>query len=82
MSILDILCNKVVGHPLQFSALATGVVSSSYFLYGNAAAAHFGIMTAITDPHGVDLPVATKVALWNWHYDRGKVGACLTFYLI
>lgn len=49
-----------------------GVVSSSYFICANIGAAHFGVVPAILDPNGVDLPVVTQVALWKWYFDRAK----------
>lgn len=58
--------------PLKLS-LFTGVVSSSYFFFGNLGAANFGLVPAIRDEHGVDLSVAQKVALQSWHYDVAKV---------
>lgn len=72
MSILQVLSQRLVGDPLKLSLVA-GVVSSSYFLYGNLGAANIGIVPAIQDVHGVDLPIATKVALWKWFYGRGHV---------
>ncbi|KZP15050.1 hypothetical protein FIBSPDRAFT_1048414, partial [Athelia psychrophila] len=58
--------------PLKVSLL-TGVVSSSYFFFGNLGAASFGIVPAIRDEGGVDLSVAQKVALQTWHYKVAKV---------
>jgi hypothetical protein len=60
MFVLDILSQKLINNLLQLSILATGVISSSYFFYGNIAAAHFGLMPAIQDPHGVGLSVGTS----------------------
>ncbi|KZP15068.1 hypothetical protein FIBSPDRAFT_867681 [Athelia psychrophila] len=57
--------------PLKVS-LFTGVVSSSYFFFGNLGASNFGIVPAIRDEDGVDLSVAQKVALQSWHYDVAK----------
>lgn len=58
--------------PLKVS-LVTGVVSSSYFIFGNFGAANFGVVPAIRDADGVDMSVALKVALWKWSYERSKV---------
>jgi len=69
MSVLDILSRKIEGNSLQFSLLATGIISSSYFFYGNMGAACFGIMPAIKN---VDMSVSKKVALWKWNYQTAK----------
>lgn len=78
MSLVQILFNKLAGNPLL---ITSGVISSSYFLAGNLGAAYFGIVPAIQDPHGVDLPVATKVELWKWYLDRAQVMAAWFFSL-
>jgi len=81
MSVLQILSSKLAGNSLQLSFLASGVVASSYFAYGNLGAVNFGLVPRILDPHAIDLPVATKVELWKWSYDRAKIhmaGATMT----
>ena len=72
MSIIQTLSNRLIHDPLG-ACLAAGVVSSSYFFCANIGAVHFGIVPAIRDADGVELPVATKVALWKWFFDKAKV---------
>lgn len=54
-----------------------GVISSSYFFFGNLGAAYFGIIPAIDQRQNLGtaapLSVETRVALWKWNYDRAKV---------
>jgi hypothetical protein len=69
MSILEILYNQMASDPAQLPLIA-GVVSSSYFFFGNLGGAYFGVVPAIQD---LELPVDTKVTLWKWSYDRAKV---------
>jgi len=71
MSILKSLSHKLVYDPLGATVFAA-VVSSSYFICANFGIANFGIMPAIQAPDGVELPVATKVALWKWFYDHAR----------
>jgi hypothetical protein len=69
MSILETLYYQLASDPAQLSLIA-GVVSSSYFFFGNLGGAYFGVVPAIQN---LELPVDTKVALWKWSYDRAKV---------
>jgi hypothetical protein len=54
-------------------ALVTGLVSSSYFTFGNIGAAYFGVMPA-TARGQTNLPVADRLALWDNFYGIAKVG--------
>jgi hypothetical protein len=74
MALNQLLSQKLANIPLSMS-LMTGVLSSSYFICGNLAAAHFGIVPAIQDKANDNVPVSTKVQLWIWFYDCAKV-AC------
>jgi hypothetical protein len=66
---LEALSHKLASNPAQFPLVA-GVISSSYFFFGNLGGAFFGVVPAIQD---IELPVGTKVALWKWSYDKAKV---------
>ncbi|KAJ6618240.1 hypothetical protein B0H10DRAFT_1252033 [Mycena sp. CBHHK59/15] len=52
-------------------ALVTGLVSASYFTFGNLAAANFGVMPAIARGN-TTLSVTQKVSLWKFFYDTAK----------
>ncbi|KIM79115.1 hypothetical protein PILCRDRAFT_823689 [Piloderma croceum F 1598] len=69
MSILETLYYRLASDPAQLPLIA-GVVSSSYFYFGNLGGAYFGVVPAIQD---LELPVDTKVALWKWSYDRAMI---------
>jgi hypothetical protein len=71
------LSQKLVHDSLGRGASLFTRVISSYFIGANLGAANFGIVPAIQDAHGVELPVATKVALWKWFFDRAK--ACFLY---
>ncbi|KAJ7096086.1 hypothetical protein C8R44DRAFT_889812 [Mycena epipterygia] len=53
-------------------ALVTGLVSSSYFAFGNIGAAYFGIMPA-TARGKTTLPVQERLALWKYSYEVAKL---------
>ncbi|KAJ6547193.1 hypothetical protein B0H19DRAFT_1164398 [Mycena capillaripes] len=57
-------------------ALVAGLVSSSYFTFGNIGLAFCGIMPA-TARGQTTLPVANRVTLWEFFYETGKVGCSL-----
>jgi len=66
------LAEIVVNLPLRLT-LVTAIASSSYFFLGNLGSAYCGIVPAIQDPSIVHkIPLATKVELWKWFYDRAK----------
>ncbi|KAJ7929347.1 hypothetical protein B0H13DRAFT_946791 [Mycena leptocephala] len=52
-------------------ALVTGLLSSSYFTFGNIGAAYFGVMPA-TARGQTNLPVAERLALWDNFYGIAK----------
>jgi len=70
MSIFEVLSQKL-SEPLQLSLLS-GLISSSYFVFGNLGAAKFGVVPIILADK-VKIPVLTKVGLWQEHYDIAKV---------
>ncbi|KAF8213869.1 hypothetical protein K438DRAFT_1802412 [Mycena galopus ATCC 62051] len=53
-------------------ALVTGLVSSSYFTFGNLGTFYFGVMPA-TERGQSTLPVADRLALWSSYYAIAKV---------
>jgi len=53
-------------------ALVTGLVASSYFTFSNIGLAFFGIMPA-TARGQTTLPVADRLALWEFSYEVGKL---------
>ncbi|KAJ7470412.1 hypothetical protein FB451DRAFT_337112 [Mycena latifolia] len=53
--------------------LVTSLVSSSYFTFANIGGACFGVLPA-TARGNTTLPVADRLALWNFSYEVGKVG--------
>ncbi|KAJ7211297.1 hypothetical protein GGX14DRAFT_697380 [Mycena pura] len=53
-------------------ALVAGLVSSSYFTFGNIGLAFCGIMPAIARGQ-TTLPVADRVVLWEFFYEAGKL---------
>ncbi|KAF8213868.1 hypothetical protein K438DRAFT_1927126 [Mycena galopus ATCC 62051] len=52
-------------------ALVTGLVSTSYFTFGNIGAAYFGVMPVIERGRST-LPVADRLALWDALYQTAK----------
>ncbi|KAJ7349348.1 hypothetical protein DFH08DRAFT_142472 [Mycena albidolilacea] len=53
-------------------ALVTGLVTSSYFTFSNIGLAFFGVMPA-TARGNTTLPVADRLALWEFSYQVGKL---------
>jgi hypothetical protein len=53
-------------------ALVTGLVSTSYFTFGNIGAAYFGIMP-LTARGQTTLSVPDRLALWDTFYSVSKV---------
>ncbi|KAF8213867.1 hypothetical protein K438DRAFT_1706083 [Mycena galopus ATCC 62051] len=53
-------------------ALVAGLVSSSYFTFGNLGASYFGVMPA-TERGRSTLPVADRLALWDAFYGTAKL---------
>ena len=85
MSVLRKLAHPEMGQSFQLSLLC-GVISSSYFFYGNLGTAFLGILPAIesspqdsddakshTGGVGNKFSVAQKAELWRWFYERGRV---------
>ncbi|KAJ7771836.1 hypothetical protein B0H16DRAFT_1514909 [Mycena metata] len=52
-------------------ALLTGLVSTSYFAFGNIANAYTGVMPA-TARGQTTLPVVDRLALWNFAFHAGR----------
>ncbi|KAJ6529173.1 hypothetical protein DFH09DRAFT_1185360, partial [Mycena vulgaris] len=53
-------------------ALVTGLLSSSYFTFGNISNAYFGVVP-LTAPGKTALPVTARLALWVAYYGIAKV---------
>ncbi|KAJ6529160.1 hypothetical protein DFH09DRAFT_1327398 [Mycena vulgaris] len=53
-------------------ALATGLLTSSYFAFANIGTAYFGLMPA-TAREKTPLPVAARLVLWKSFYDVAKI---------
>jgi hypothetical protein len=53
-------------------ALVTGLLTSSYFTFGNIGAAYFGVMP-VTERGKTTLPVIARLQLWKDFYDVAKV---------
>ncbi|KAJ6529172.1 hypothetical protein DFH09DRAFT_1094128 [Mycena vulgaris] len=53
-------------------ALVTGLLSSSYFTFGNIGSAYFGVMP-LTAPGKTTLPVPARLALWGAFYEIAMV---------
>ncbi|KAJ7043321.1 hypothetical protein C8F04DRAFT_1251464 [Mycena alexandri] len=52
-------------------ALVTGLVSTSYFAFGNIANAYVGVMAA-TARGQTNIPVVDRLALWNFAFHAGR----------
>ncbi|KAJ7756751.1 hypothetical protein DFH07DRAFT_819781 [Mycena maculata] len=53
-------------------AVVLGLVSSSYFTFANIGCSYFGVMPA-TERGKTSLPVVDRLALWEYHYELGKL---------
>ncbi|KAJ7771828.1 hypothetical protein B0H16DRAFT_1514888 [Mycena metata] len=56
---------------LRAITLAASLVSTSYFAFGNLAAAYIGVMAA-TAREGTTIPVVNKLALWDAFFHAAK----------